>query len=138
MVKKVKIVEQDKPMTFHLSIKKRDYDLAALFSQLEKGERSEFARILMREGIKYRLEKQIPLTQGSSLAIDMSSISNAMVNNHPVINQSRQEGEQLPQSVGDAEISDNSTIHGLRERSPKDIKDMDDVELDALLKKNLG
>lgn len=138
MVKKVKIVEQDKPMTFHLSIKKRDYDLAALFSQLEKGERSEFARILMREGIKYRLEKQIPLTQGSSLAIDMSSISNAMMNNHSVINQSRQEGEQLPQSVENAEISDNSIVHGLNERSPKDIKDMEDVELDALLKKNLG
>ncbi|WP_136603826.1 hypothetical protein [Paenibacillus dokdonensis] len=55
--------DNHKRIAFPISFRKRDGDLATVFSIFasEKGDRSEYARQLMRDGLRYRIEKGIPL-----------------------------------------------------------------------------
>jgi hypothetical protein len=71
-------------ITFPVSLRKRDRDLMSIFALYvtEKGDRSEFARQLMRDGLRHRMEKGIPL--GSMRSVEIVELFDQAEGGQPV------------------------------------------------------
>ena len=85
-------------LKFPMSIPRYDKDLLEIFDLLEKGERSFFARSMIRKGINYCIENGIDIFENTSLS-----------RGNPLLTQQTQQAQQIanpPVSTGSVERRD--------------------------------
>lgn len=112
-------MSESERIAFPISFRQRDKDLAFVFSQLEKGDRSEYARQLMRDGLRFRIQNGIAIETGSTEMLDLTTIGQAK-HNPPmqtaiIIEESVQESDDNDSSEPPDIISDEVTDEELDE-----------------------
>ena len=134
----------DSGLVFPISIRKRDHDLQKVFSvyAAERGDRSELARQLMRDGIRYRLEHGIPIGMRNVELVELSAIEH--VGTKPST-------EAAQKTIVYKDATEENDVKGVKEEdkqvaaddpvssgaSDEVVEEVSDEELDALLENSL-
>jgi hypothetical protein len=129
---------QDQPQTvedkkaaeyvkFHLSMKRTDTDLNALFKGIPQGNRSDYARQLMRDGLRFRQMNGIPLKLGGEVDLISMQEGNAF-------NQQASAAEINIEPTKEIQTLDITTTQ-INVKQSKDVVVDDKAAMDALFAK---